>query len=139
MWQLKPEIVAALEKNDLTGIEYFPEEISNDDIAKLYEGAKKIVTINSYERNSEAKNTCKEHWGTQCIICGFDFEKKYAQIGKKYIHVHHLIPVAQIGRSYQIDPINDMRPVCPNCHAMLHKKNPPMTIDELKEMIQKIN
>jgi 5-methylcytosine-specific restriction protein A len=46
-----------------------------------------------------------------------------------------LIPVAQIGKSYQIDPISDLRPVCPNCHAMIHLKNPPMTIDKMKELI----
>jgi len=36
---------------------------------------------------------------------------------------------------YEVDPINDLRPVCPNCHAMLHRKKPPLTIEELETII----
>lgn len=135
MWQLRPEIIAALEQNKLTGIELISEEISTDESEGLFEGAKKTVTINAYERNPKARSLCLEHWGTKCVVCEFDFEKAYGEIGKGFIHVHHLIPVAQIGKSYQIDPISDLRPVCPNCHAIIHLKNPPMTIDEIKELI----
>ena len=135
MWQLRPEIIEALEQNKLTGIELISEEIATEESEDLFEGAKKTVTINAYERNPKARSLCIEHWGTKCAICGFDFEKAYGEIGKGFIHVHHLIPVAQIGKSYQFDPISDLRPVCPNCHAMIHLKNPPMTIDEMKELI----
>lgn len=135
MWQLKPEIVEALEKNKLTGIELITEEISTEESEGLYEGAKKTVIINAYERNPKARSLCIKHWGTKCTICGFDFEKIYGKIGQGFIHVHHLIPVSQIGKSYQIDPISDLRPVCPNCHAMIHLKNPPINIDEIKKTI----
>ncbi|MDA3890095.1 MAG: HNH endonuclease [Salinivirgaceae bacterium] len=135
MWQLKPEIIDALEHNKLTGIELISEEFSTEESEDLFEGAKKTITINAYERNPKARSLCLEHWGTKCAICGFDFEKAYGEFGKGFIHVHHLIPVAQIGKSYQIDPISDLRPVCPNCHAMIHLKNPPMTIDKMKELI----
>ncbi|MBK8806257.1 MAG: HNH endonuclease [Bacteroidales bacterium] len=70
-----------------------------------------------------------------CVVCGFDFEKVYGEIGKGFIHVHHLIPVSQIGKSYQINPISDLRPICPNCHAMIHLKNSPREIDEMRELI----
>jgi 5-methylcytosine-specific restriction enzyme A len=53
-------------------------------------------------------------------------------IGKGFIHVHHLTQLSDIGQGYEVDPVKDLRPVCPNCHAMLHKKNPPYTIDEIK-------
>ena len=136
MWQLKPEIVEVLEKNKLTGVELITEEISTEDSEDLFEGAKKSVTINAYERNPKARSLCIKHWGTKCTICGFDFEEKYGKIGQGFIHVHHLVPVSEIGQSYQIDPINDLRPVCPNCHSMLHKTNPPLTIEELKDEIK---
>jgi 5-methylcytosine-specific restriction protein A len=135
MWQLRPEIVEALEKNKLTGIELITEEISTEESEDLFEGAKKIVTINAYERNPKARSLCLGQWGTKCAICGFDFEKVYGEIGKGFIHVHHLIPVSQIGKTYQVDPISDLIPVCPNCHAMIHTKNPPLTIEELKKKI----
>ncbi len=132
MWQLRPEIAKALEQNNLTGVELISEEISIEDSENLIEGAKKTVTVNSYERNPKARIRCLEHWGTKCVVCGFDFEKTYGEIGKGFIHVHHLIPVAKIGKSYQIDPISDLRPVCPNCHAMIHLKNPPLSLEELE-------
>ncbi len=106
--------------------------VDKQGILHLIEGAKKTVTVNSYERNPKARFRCLEHWGTICVVCGFDFEKTYGEIGKGFIHVHHLIPVAKIGKSYQIDPISDLRPVCPNCHAMIHLKNPPLSLEELE-------
>jgi 5-methylcytosine-specific restriction protein A len=58
-------------------------------------------------------------------------------MGKGFIHVHHTKPISQIGTTYQIDQINDLIPVCPNCHAMLHKQEPPMTVVELQTIITK--
>jgi 5-methylcytosine-specific restriction protein A len=45
--------------------------------------------------------------------------------------VHHLRPLAEIGAEYVLDPEVDLRPVCPNCHAMLHRTRPPMSIEAL--------
>lgn len=64
-----------------------------------------------------------------CCVCGFNFEKIYGEIGVGYIEVHHLKPLNEINEKYQVDPVKDLRPVCPNCHAMLHKAN--VSIDEL--------
>jgi hypothetical protein len=92
-----------------------------DDACVYYEGVKKTITVNAYERNPEARLKCLEYYGTNCEICGFNFEDTYGEIGKGYIHVHHVIPLSEIAKEYKIDPIRDLRPVCPNCHAMLHK------------------
>lgn len=46
--------------------------------------------------------------------------------------MHHLTQLSKIGQGYEVDPVNDLRPVCPNCHAMLHKRNPPYAIDKLE-------
>lgn len=93
------------------------------------------VTINSYERNSKARKKCIEHYGISCQVCGMNFEEVYGQLGEGYIHVHHIVPLYKIGEEYEVDPINDLIPVCPNCHAMLHTKinGKPVTISELKE------
>jgi 5-methylcytosine-specific restriction protein A len=78
---------------------------------------------------------CIEHYGTNCYICGFNFEKKYGEIGRDFIHVHHIKPLSEIGKKYELNPIQDLRPVCPNCHAMLHRKKSPYSIDELNQII----
>jgi 5-methylcytosine-specific restriction protein A len=96
------------------------------------EGTVSQVTQTRYERNPFARASCIKYYGYSCSICEFDFEKHYGELGKNFIHVHHLTQVAAIGKPYQVDPIEDLRPVCPNCHAMLHKQSPPLTIVELK-------
>ncbi|MDP2097612.1 MAG: HNH endonuclease [Methylobacter sp.] len=135
VWQLRPELTEALEAMGLTGNEPFPDELPSHSTTVLFEGIKRTITVNSYERNPKARETCIKHWKAICAVCEFDFKKIYGELGNDFIHVHHLIPVSQIGKTYQVDPINDLSPVCPNCHAMLHKQEPPLTIDELKNII----
>lgn len=112
-----------------------PEEVSENE-NNLYEGSTRKITVNAYERNQEARQQCLDEYGYICRVCKFDFKKKYGTIGKDFIHVHHLKPLSEIKKKYKIDPVEDLRPVCPNCHAMLHKKNPAYSIDELKNMIE---
>jgi 5-methylcytosine-specific restriction protein A len=66
------------------------------------------------------------------VVCSFDFEKFYGSIGEKYIHVHHKISLSEIKKEYKLDPINDLVPVCPNCHAIIHKTRPALTVEQLK-------
>lgn len=113
-----------------------PEELDEDDVVKISEGAKKRITINAYERSSKARQKCIDKYGITCSVCNFNFEKTYGEIGKDFIHVHHLTEISTIAENYQIDPIEDLRPVCPNCHAMLHKKKPAYTIKKLKKILK---
>lgn len=100
------------------------------------EGNKYTDETTKYERNPINRKLCLSIKGYKCSVCGFDFEKEYGIIGKEFIEVHHAIPVSQMGENYKVDPIKDLFPLCPNCHAMIHKKNPPYTIDELKEIMK---
>lgn len=112
-----------------------PDEISTTD--KLTEGSVKQVYVNIYERNVNARKRCITHHGCICSVCLFDFEKTFGEIGKGFIHVHHIKEISNIGKEYVVDPINDLIPVCPNCHAMLHKMKPAYTIQELKDEMSK--
>lgn len=136
IWKIKDELSEALRETELTGEEHFAEEIPSDGLPIFNEGIKRTVQVNSYERNPEARRTCIEYWKPICSVCNFDFEKIYGELGKGFIHVHHLIPISEVGKAYQVNPINDLKPVCPNCHAMLHQRNPPYTIEELKNRIE---
>jgi 5-methylcytosine-specific restriction protein A len=110
-----------------------PEEVKQ--FQKYLEGRVKTVTVNVYERNVSARNACLEAHGYNCCVCDFDFEKTFGAIGKGFIHVHHLRDLASIAKEYEINPKEDLRPVCPNCHAMLHMSTPPYPIEELKKLI----
>ena len=111
----------------------FPDEVSEAE--EHSEGSVQRVSVNRYERDPEARAKAIRHHGLHCHACGFDFKTIYGALGEGFIHVHHIVPLAQIRKSYVVDPIKDLRPVCPNCHAMLHKRAPPYTIDELREIV----
>ena len=95
-----------------------------DDLTHSYtEGAAHTISITTYERNEQARNACLTHFGYACQICGLNFEEKYGPIGKDFIHVHHINFISSMqGQTHEINPETDLIPVCPNCHAMLHRK-----------------
>ncbi|NEW00551.1 DUF3427 domain-containing protein [Bacillus megaterium] len=111
------------------------EEVTNPQ--KYHEGSCKTISVNIYERNTKARQQCIDYYGVSCVVCSLNFFETYGHIGKDFIHVHHLIPLHKIGIEYEVDPIKDLRPVCPNCHAMLHRRNPAYSIQELKSIINR--
>lgn len=111
----------------------YPDDIEDKD---LFEGTKKQIMVNAYERSSQARQECISEYGYKCVICNFDFEKIYGEIGQNFIHVHHIKPLSEIDEKYKINPIEDLRPVCPNCHAMLHKRKPAYSIKEIQDKIE---
>lgn len=102
----------------------------------MLEGGVYSVTQTRYERDSEARKRCLAKYGYKCKVCTFDFEQKYGEYGKGFIHVHHITPLAVRGKSSPTDPEKDLIPVCPNCHAMLHRTKAVMDPETLKEKIR---
>ena len=112
-----------------------PEEIT-DLSHEVWEGAKATITVNTYERDPRARRACIQKWGCHCQACGIVLEKTYGSLAADYIHVHHLVPLSQVGAKRPVDPAKDMRPVCPNCHAVLHRRDPPYSIAELRQKME---
>ena len=141
---IKPEILSLLEsnwfdfvrENKYIGNGFVSNDVISDETESFMEGKSKEVTQTRYERNPQARKTCLRYHGYSCQICEFNFENKFGEIGKGFIHVHHINAIAGIGKEYEIDPKNDLIPVCPNCHAMIHSKRPAFTIDEIKAKIK---
>jgi len=118
--------------NGTTAQSIFPDEVR---WAGLYEGAVEQVTVNAFERNPEARRRCIEHYGPLCRVCGMDFRLVYGPLATGFIHVHHLKPLSGIGQRYVIDPIADLRPVCPNCHAFVHLSGAPCSIEDARSLV----
>lgn len=142
-----PRSVRECKEEGLLEFLLHPHQMVNDDVfdvdypeddEKLYEGALVTVKANKYERNQKARRECVEKKGYQCLVCGRDFVATYGEIGRNFIHVHHLTPISTIGKEYQLNVDTDLAPVCPNCHYMLHRKDPPYTIEELKDIIREM-
>ena len=100
------------------------------------EGGRRTVIVNAYERSAGARAACINFSGAICVVCGIDFATMYGALGQGFIHVHHIVPIASVANDYEVDPVKDLRPVCPNCHEMLHRRQPPLAIDELKRIMQ---
>ena len=97
------------------------------------EGAARKITVNSYERDPKAREACLKYFGAICQVCGLNFAERYGEdLGGGFIHVHHKRPIHTLKASYKVDPKKDLVPVCPNCHAMLHRKEPPLDVEQLQ-------
>jgi hypothetical protein len=101
------------------------------------EGASKTITVNAYERSRKARTKCIEHYGWDCAVCDFNMAELYGPLGEGVIHVHHLRELNSLGAEYEVDPIKDLRPVCPNCHAILHASSPAMSVKRLRKLLSK--
>ncbi len=111
-----------------------PEEIEG---TVFYEGARKQISVNAYERNQGARRICLQHYGTRCTVCLQDMSEIYGTVADGLIHVHHLKPLSEVQEGYEVDAIRDLRPVCPNCHAVIHRRKPPYTIEEVKNFLNR--
>lgn len=128
-WQSRLQV-----QESVTTTRFFPDEV--DSVQTFREGAVRQVSVNAYERDPKARQKCIDYYGSSCSICGFDFGRAFGQLGKGFIHVHHLRPISEIAEEYEIDPIKDLRPVCPNCHAMIHRRSPPFSLEEIKMLLK---
>lgn len=127
--QITPTLLGSSDEDYFHG----PDEIVPGEYC---EGATREVTVNAYERDPAARRACIARYGCSCFVCGVSFGERYGEKGAGYIHVHHLKPLSRIGAGYEVNPTEDMRPLCPNCHAMAHRRYPhPYTINELKAML----
>lgn len=101
------------------------------------EGREIFRLSRAYERNPKNRAAAIRAHGTRCAACGFNFDAFYgAEHARSYIEIHHLHPVAGAGER-RIDPVEDLRPLCSNCHSMVHR-NPGrvLSIEELRRLIQ---
>jgi 5-methylcytosine-specific restriction protein A len=102
----------------------------------VMEGEMKEGFYRRYERKKLYREACIAINGTKCQVCGKNLVDIYGPIADGFIEVHHIIPISTYANAKVIDPASDLVPVCPTCHAMLHRKNPPYTVEELRSLIK---
>lgn len=102
----------------------------------LPEGAVLRVEVNRYERSPANRAAAIAIHGAACHACDFDFGKTYGALGQGHIEIHHRTPVSKMGGSYVVSPRDDLVPLCSNCHDMVHRQDPPLTVETLREIIR---
>ena len=112
------------------------DEPAKDETGSEKEGGRRPNRGTRIERSRTLRDKCLKHHGHACKVCDLRFEDRYGEIGRDFIHVHHLRPLAETGER-KTNPHTDLVPVCPNCHAMLHKRDPPLELESLKERLMR--
>jgi HNH endonuclease len=126
-------IVRGLEEALASAVSIYPDELQN---TRYFEGLGEKVTVNRYERNGNARDACLKHFGASCFVCGLDLATRYGDVARGLIHVHHVTPISTVNASYEVNPETDLIPICPNCHAVAHRRTPPLTPIEIRELIR---
>lgn len=102
--------------------------------AGLPEGAKTLALVNRYERNPVNRLRSIQYHGYACWVCDVSLSEQYGPLGDSYIEVHHILPVSAMPDNYRVNPVTEMVPLCPNCHSMAHRKNPPIHPVRLRQI-----
>jgi 5-methylcytosine-specific restriction enzyme A len=113
----------------------FAGEVQDAALGEFYEGNPVQVWQTRFERDPKARKACLDHYGYACQVCSTDFEARYGPIGRAFIHVHHIEPLASLGSKRRVDPVTDLVPICPNCHAMIHKLPFPQSVAALRALL----
>ena len=92
------------------------------------------------ERNQQLVKQAKEQrlrekCVLECDVCGFNFFDIYGAMGKGYIECHHTKPVSELQPDEKTS-LKDIALVCANCHRMLHRKRPWLSMSQLRSLIQ---
>ena len=95
------------------------------------EGRMTEAKVMRRQRNQQARQQCLEASGYKCYICGFNFEEAYGEIGKGFLEVHHIKPLATYDDEHPI-PQSELCALCSNCHSMVHRKKEVLDVEELK-------
>ena len=110
--------------------------LSSEILEPQEEGRKHDKLSSRYERSLKNRAACIAYHGVTCKACDMNFSNIYGPNGAGYIHIHHLYPLSSLEGSKPVNPIKDMVPVCPNCHAMIHRGKELLTIEKLREIIK---
>jgi 5-methylcytosine-specific restriction enzyme A len=115
------------------------KEVLSDDEEESEEGQILTRTHRYRERDSKLakrkkERVLKEKSFLSCEVCGFNFKKKYGDQGDGFIECHHMKPVSElvVGEKTKL---SDLSLVCSNCHRMIHRKRPWLSVEKLKSLL----
>ena len=68
-----------------------------------------------------------------CEACDVDFGEVYGEIGQGFIECHHTVPL--FSGPERSTRLAELVVVCSNCHRMIHRARPMMSVALLKELL----
>jgi hypothetical protein len=98
------------------------------------EGRRRLVLHLQRERNQTiVRNKKKLAVSLDCEICKFSFGC-YGSVASDYCEAHHLLPLDEVEHTTQTR-MEDLAILCANCHRVVHLRNPPYKLDEVRSML----
>lgn len=119
----------------------FEKQIQNEADSEIFlEGKEKYKWHKFTERSSALVNKTKAlklavDQDLRCEICNFSFFETYGELGLGFIEAHHVVPISNLKEDTPTKP-EDLALVCSNCHRMLHRRRPWLSIKDLKEILK---
>jgi 5-methylcytosine-specific restriction protein A len=110
-----------------------------DRVDGYQEGNPRLVAHIRRERNQKIvkKKKAETLESTGCLaceVCGFDSYEVYGEHGKEFCEVHHLKPLSKADGVIETT-LDDLAIVCSNCHRVIHRTDPMLTIEELSTVV----
>jgi hypothetical protein len=97
------------------------------------EGHKRKRLVASVARSIALRRLALKRHGATCRACDLKFLKKYDGLKTDCIELHHVSPLS---RGLRISTIDDLVPLCPNCHRVAHSTKPPLSISAIRQMLK---
>ena len=116
-----------------------PQEVTASDEEEGEEGQLLTGLHRYWERNTKLvkrkkKKVLEERQALICEACGFDFQTVYGDRGHGFIECHHTKPLSEL-KIGVTTKLAELALVCSNCHRMIHKQRPWLSVDELRQLI----
>jgi hypothetical protein len=104
---------------------------------KCFIEGEKRASRTTVRRDPGLRAAAKKRWGLKCYCCSFDFEQFYGGEAKGLAIVHHLQPFTGANAKPRNSTVENVRVLCANCHQVIHIKNEPVEVDDLKTRLSK--
>jgi len=117
------------------------QEFGHDPNEESFEEGKLQLRLHlRKERSRSLVIRAKEIWNREqngrvrCSICSFSFPETYREVGEGFIEAHHTQPISSLAPDTSVR-MADLVPVCSNCHSMLHRHRPWLTVEQLRTIV----
>jgi predicted HNH restriction endonuclease len=131
-------VLAGVSENASSKEPNAPSAAADEGLESALEGSATKRFVTTYERNPRYRRQAIAIHGLRCQACDTDMGETYGPYAAGLIHVHHTVPVSTLDAPRPIDPATELSPVCPNCHAVIHRRRTStLTIAEVRKMLGK--
>ena len=117
-----------------------PAPLGSDPEISAVEGEPRLVTHLRRERDralSDAKKraTIEATGRLCCEACGFDARQVYPWLRIDFAEVHHNVPLSEAEGPIET-ALADLTILCANCHRMIHRTKPMLSVVEFGKLLR---